>query len=150
MTKYTLEIEYPYEVPDDVLVEHLGQALKKLSLRHKVTAPPKPSVKIVAKNAYKLREGDGAVHNDYRAPRIGRSHPFDGPEVFDDDVTEHTTLDIMDQVFTAISQDFPHLSELFNTKRQEHNIARRSDLSGPPGEGDWTLPEDAGHVGEDL
>lgn len=144
MTKYNLEIDLPVTVPDDVLVEHVGQALKKLI--RKPVPEPVASVRIVAKSGYKLVEGN--MKATWR--NGGRQHPFEGPEVFDDDVTEFTTPDIMDKVFNAISQDFPHLSELFNVKRAERNIARRSDLSGPVGEGDWTLPEDGGHIGEDT
>jgi hypothetical protein len=193
LTVYTLNITLPVTVPDDVLVEHIGAALKKLV--RKPQAEPRASVEIVAKSGVKLEEDkqfarggyipgdqggvikveDGYVFSQAQVKAMGgkaaiarlaatsgdpnatypstsvRNHPFDGPELFDDIITEHTPADVMDKVFTAIDQDFPHLAELFDHKRQEsaeHNVTRRNDLPEPPAEGDWTL-ESGEHVGED-
>jgi hypothetical protein len=193
LTVYTLNITLPVTVPDDVLVEHIGAALKKLI--RKPQTKPRTSVEIVAKSVYKLEEdkpfasggyvtGDhplvaavnyGPVFTRAQVEAMGgkaaierlvatsgdpnatypstsvRNHPFEGPELFDDIITEHTPADVMDKVFTAIDQDFPHLAELFDHKRKEsaeHNVTRRNDLPEPPAEGDWTL-ESGEHVGED-
>jgi len=179
LTVYTLSITLPVTVPDDVLVEHIGAALKKLI--RKPQTKPLTSVEIVAKSVYKLEEDkpftrggyvtagqvqlspadpnatypwvaatSGDPNATYPSTSV-RNHPFEGPELFDDIITEHTPADVMDKVFTAIDQDFPHLAELFDHKRKEsaeHNVTRRNDLPEPPAEGDWTL-ESGEHVGED-
>lgn len=128
MTTYTLQITLPTDVPDDVLVEHIGATLKRLI--RKPQPEPKAAVKIVAKSGYNLQE-------EPRGPQ-GRNHPFDGPLMFDDVVTANTPQDVVDTVFRAIGEDFPHLAELFRAKGAPE----------PPAEGDWQLNEED-HVGED-
>lgn len=121
MSEYILTITTNAAIPEEVVREAVERAV--LRLIRKPAPTPTASVKIVAKN----------VDN--------RLHPFDGPEVFDDVVTEHTPQDVVDAVFRAIGEDFPRLKELFTVKRSTR-------VTEPPAEGDWELPEED-HVGED-
>lgn len=139
MTTYELEITTKRDLPTDVLVEHVAYALRG----------------IVDPNKRRAHEGDVTVKVvNVKRPR---QHPFEGPEVFDDEprkhrfneYTPHHTVDYrapvtsitdpLSQVFRAIGDDFPHLAELFRDKRAQQ----------PPAEGDWQLNDDD-KVGDDV
>ena len=195
MKTRTLTIEnLPDSLPDDVLVEHVGYAIRKLCKERPVETPPEPNVKLAGGSlttpttpyvpiapsypwqvptqrypwynvtaslgsatvsnavnsaaAYEKAKADlEALKN--LAPIVKkvepRQHPFEGPEVFDDEGEPKPlpgiklTEPILEQLSRAIAGDFPHLTELFRAKRED-----------PKAEGDWQLPEDDGKVGEDL
>lgn len=128
MTVYTLEVSTKRDVPDDVVVEHVGYALRG----------------IVDPN--KRRSDNGGVTVRLVEAKRPRNHPFEGPVTWDDDVPEtapgvylFNEKGVINQVFRAIGEDFPHLAELFRDKRTQE----------PPAEGDWQLNNDD-KVGEDL
>lgn len=166
--EYDLTVGLRTDMPVDVLVEHVGYALRG------IVDPAK-------------RKGYVKVKvNGIRKPRL---HPFDGPEVNDDmpepefkvgDVVEILsgkrrddwadtpivgTLplvpetmsaefveldldDVLGAVYTAIGEDFPNLADLFRAKAAEH-VARSAEITDPPAEGDWQL-DTTDHVGEDI
>lgn len=133
MTRYTFSIDLPADVPEDVVSEFVGQALKKF-LRDRT------SVKV-------LREPAATVGGTLSGPtqplvRRGRAHPFDGPEVFDDDMSIATFEQLVhgEVPHESITDAYPHLSEL---------LKQRRELTQAPGEGDWQL-SDEDRVGEDL
>jgi hypothetical protein len=60
--------------------------------------------------------------------------------------------EVISEVYKAISEDFPYLSELFRDKRAEaegRDVLRRIGLENPPAEGDWELPTED-NVGGDV
>jgi hypothetical protein len=143
MTTITLKIETEKNVPADVLIEHIAVALKKL---------------IPAKEA----------KPDFTVTLVGsKTHPFDGPELFDDVRSVPYDLFASGGVLTgngplagevhkgdyiipksAISEGLPRLQELFDAKRADRELKR--PIEGPTeplSEGDWDL--DADTAGED-
>ena len=150
---YTVDIEIDADIPTDVLAEHIGQALK-----HFLKEPtPQPRAKVSVNRAggvipdrkYSFTEpGSGYIIPKSRLPRNGRTHPFEGPEVFDDQITIETSEDVVKKVFDAIRQDFPYLRELFDAKREEHAVRRGADIQQPLDEGEWELPGED-RIGED-
>lgn len=159
--EYDLTIKLKTDMPVDVLVEHTAHALR---------AVVDPNKRKADKNSVRI---------DVKAVRKPRQHPFDGPEVNDDlpkeglifrgedksgweDTPIKGTLpavdetfveidldDVMGQIYSAIGEDFPHLAELFQAKREERELHRSAEITDPPAEGDWELSgEDK--VGDDL
>ena len=125
MTTYTFQIDLPADIPVDVVSEHVGAALKRfLSDRVRV----------------KVFAAGGTVTGPVQAflPKIGRQHPFEGVELFDDDITAAT---FTVQPARPIDADYPRLTELLAHRRAATTIAE--------GEGDWQLENDD-HVGEDT
>ncbi len=58
--------------------------------------------------------------------------------------------EVVSEVYKAISEDFPYLSELFRDKRAEANKEiKRPAAEQPPAEGDWELPTED-NVGGDV
>lgn len=168
MTIYTLEITTKRDLPEDVLVEHIGYALRGIV---------DPARRKADSQTVKIRVVE------VKRPR---QHPFEGPEVFDDEpgakleepirwdgrgyirgpVTPlseeqepwHFQYDLpkvpnpprggtsyhvipfgIDQVVTAIGEDLPYLRELFRAKGAPQDV----------GEGDWQLTDDD-KVGDDV
>ena len=60
MSKHIVELAFEKNVPSDVLVEHLGYALRVFGVKDITIAGSQPD------------------------PEAERYHPFDGPEMFDD------------------------------------------------------------------
>lgn len=140
MTTYTLEITTKRSIPTDVLVENIGYHLRAHS----------GGTKIKVTNVVGLELTEPA----------GRQHPFEGPEVFDDEPAPQydftkgdnwasggylpgTPLTEEDKkaLLGAIRDDFPYLSQLFDAKR----------AGVPEGEGDWQLnANEADKIGEDT
>lgn len=157
----------PDDLPDDVLIEHLAVALRKLVEERPVKAPPKPTVRkdysgggyIPRTPGYEPWWLPAAPNPMWKTTSTGRNHPFEGPEV-NDDLPEGfdgknvegvvyglvdgptnfgpKTTAAMSQVMRAVGEDFPLLAELFRDKRAEQ----------PKAEGDWQLKDDD-KVGED-
>jgi hypothetical protein len=74
------------------------------------------------------------------------------PEETEAVVVEFDVEDILPDLYQAIADDFPHLAELFEAKRAEHQerqVRRNADITDPPAEGDWELDSDD-RVGDDL
>lgn len=155
--QYDLTISLKKSVPADVLIEHISYALRA----------------IVDPKRRKGRKSDIKV--ELTGLRTPRSHPFDGPDVDENDQVIFTGKaeepawdtpivgqladvdaafieldldDVVGAVYQAIGEDFPNLAHLFQVKREEH-VARSLQFTDPPAEGDWQL-ESEDKVGEDT
>lgn len=116
---YNLTVDSLRHIPGDILVEHLGYALK----------------------AFQDEDGNRPhIHlDDYVASgpekvnyREGRQHPFDGPELFDDDEPESEASFaefVEDQLGIPL---MPHQREAFNRMRDDRPEVY---LDGGPYEG---------------
>lgn len=102
MSKHTVELAFNKNVPSDVLMEHLGYALRVFGITGAV-----------------LLES----HND---PDAERYHPFDGPEMFDDYVEgnqEKAALNVSNVVnYVEANPEFafPNLANVVNRLRREY------------------------------
>lgn len=168
MTRYTFDVEIPADVPAEVVAEYVGAGLKRfvadrttVTVRNEAPAPvsrPFASGGIVqgtgrvagAPASVELEPGDMEIlRRMLRAGQIevSRSHPFDGPERFDDDVTVATfqePIRIQEGPDQSLQDAFPHLNAVLGEQRE----IRRPQESFPPDEGDWQLRTDD-KVGED-
>lgn len=148
MTTYDVTIEIDQDIPEDVLMEHIGAALKQ----YRAEAVPARSPRVTVRKLHDLTEpveyanggtvtgppvaftkeqiralaGANLNYIDELARRAnGRAHPFDGPEMFDD--IEHAHQG------EGKPLRYPKLDELLEAKS---------------GEGDWDL-EEGDEVGND-
>lgn len=164
--EYDLTIKLKTDMPVDVLVEHTAHALRAVVDPNKRKAD-KDAVRIDVKGVRKPRQHpfDGPEVNDDlpdgTAGLIFRGEDKSGwedtaikgtiPRV-DEAFIEVDVTDVLDAVYTAIGEDFPHLAELFQAKREEHKereVRRNTEITDPLAEGDWELPGDFG-VGDDI
>lgn len=126
MTRYNFEVDLPSDVPADVVAEYVGAALKRY-------VTDRVNVKVVASGGALTGPTVPFVYTSggFNSPGRGRKHPFDGPEVFDDDITADT---FTVQEPHPIQGDYPHLTGLLASKRDSLTIV--------DGEGDWQLTND--------
>jgi hypothetical protein len=166
LTTYSVIIDIDQDIPEDVLVEHIGAALKRFRQPVKsAPTPPRVTVRKMATGGYVKPDENhkytlatdttvpqpvavelGAAALTYlkelakrtgpfEATRTPRQHPFEGPEVFDDDVT-------VDSI-TSTKQDltgemYPTIAELLKDKSTKE-LHRPADSVEPLAEGDWEL-----------
>lgn len=160
MTDYSVRIDnVPQNVPVDVVLEHLGYCMRGL-LKDRHVNYTNVRIHLEKVHGATFTSADpGAAYPSQTVcnleARTGRQHPFDGPEMFDDVETTTTFLPTTDKVisdvFTAISHDFPYLTELFNTKRaerEERTVKRPTTTTEPAPEGEWDLDK-GDEVGSD-
>lgn len=163
MTNYTISItNVPEDVPADVLIEHVAVAVRKMQKGRK--ALKRIGVRIVEKVSFRAHPFDGPEVNDDK-PFEGDSYtifsgrreeewedtPLKGqvyaaPEV---EVVEFDVTDILPDLYSAIAEDFPHLAELFQAKREERELKRSTSITDPVPEGEWDLDK-GDKVGDDL
>lgn len=102
--EYLVKVTMDHSVPASVLEEHIRHALKRLQDDKKV----RPEVKAFAPGGYT----DTKVTY---AKKTVRDHPFDGPEFFDDYITN----DKMSNTAETIQDDYPHLAAFFEWVRED-------------------------------
>lgn len=159
-TRYTVDITLSRAIPSDILIEHLAVGLRSLGDTkvysiEKVNSQRAYSVPVTAAydpgRAFSEPEGRRATVGERLSVKpnrkVGRKHPFDGPEMFDDDEpSDNLPLDA--RFWNALRADFPHLSALFRAKDEERTVVS-PPRDEPHAEGDWTL-DSGDHVGEDT
>lgn len=134
MTDYIVTIKnIANDVPADVLVEHIGYAVRNLTEKRRQWAG---GITIERVQGVKLEEDPKSTKSYATGGYLPRQHPFDGPEMFDD---EPCFLPIP-QGLQDILEGLPYLSEL---------IRNRQRPTPPEGEGDWNLV-DEDKVGDDI
>lgn len=174
MTTYTIQVtNVPEDVPSDVLVEHVAVAVRKMQKGRK--ALKRINVRIVEKVPTRKHPFDGPEVNDDPgfvmpftdsewAKATGENVIFSGrreeewedtplkgqvfasPEV---EVIEFDVTDILPDLYNAIAEDFPHLAELFQAKREEREVKRSTSITDPVPEGEWDL-DNGENVGDEL
>lgn len=147
MTRYNFEVDLPSDVPADVVAEYVGAALKRYvtdRVNVKVVASggtlhgPVVGLPRVSEKADFTERQLRALRQITEPVRVARQHPFEGPEVFDDDITADT-FTVQDA--HPIQGDYPHLTGLLASRRDAATIA--------DGEGDWQLTNDD-NAGDDT
>lgn len=149
--EYKVSVVLSRRIPTDILIEHMAVGLrslgetKVLSVRadldtHETRERGRDKMNATTNVTTTFKEPVG----EYAKPSEPRAHPFDGPEVFDDDVNER--LPLTADFWNALAADFPHLTQFFSAKGRTLVSPPREE---PPAEGDWGL-EPGDRVGEDV
>lgn len=166
MTTYTLRVEHvPEDVPTDVLIEHVAVALRKMQKGRR--ALKRINVWLESSTPTRQHPFDGPEVND-DVPFAGDSYTIfsgkredewedNGIKAWVPEVPESVEVieveldldDIVDKVYTAISEDFPYLSELFRAKKEDREVKRPTSITDPVPEGEWDL-DSGDNVGEDV
>lgn len=130
-TTYHVNVTLTRQIPNDILLEHLAVGLRSLG-----------DTRVLGAKVKRRWQEEG--HRAFSEPRGQRTHPFDGPEVFDDEVPER--LPITGDFWNALTADFPHLTQFFAHKGRTVASPPRDE---PAAEGDWAL-DGGDRVGEDV
>lgn len=138
MTKYIIEVDLPSDVPADVVSEHVGQSLKKWLAN-------RTSVNVTAADVPVDHVVRDFLNGGTIPPASVRNHPFDGPEVFDDEEISPAVA-AAGVILTKAESKYPALLELLDAKKPRP--IKRGETTQPPAEGDWQLSNDS-QVGED-